>query len=383
VLKTDLIMLQPTPFCNINCSYCYLPNRTSNKRMSSDVLRSIFTLLFSSDSLSDPISMVWHCGEPMALPVNFYEEAFAIQDEVNNSRFTIKNAFQTNATLITPNWCKFIRQHSISMGVSVDGPAFLHDQSRVDRQGRGTHDATLRGMKMLQAHGIPFHVLSVLTRESLKNPDAVWRFLKDQNIKKVGFNCEEIEGINTNSSLLNREVEDLYKSFFRRLLFLRAEEQHDIEIRETDTLIRFITHNASEMRSSENTALKIVSVDYSGGISTFSPELLGMEYANGSFVFANTKSDGLAAVLENESFQEINRDILSGVARCRAECDHFKICGGGAPSNKYYENKTFDSTETMACRLRIKALSEVVFDYMESPEYVHVHGSVDDSSRWP
>ena len=34
----ELLVLQPTPFCNINCSYCYLPDRQSTRRMTPDTL---------------------------------------------------------------------------------------------------------------------------------------------------------------------------------------------------------------------------------------------------------------------------------------------------------------------------------------------------------
>ena len=37
-LQTRLLVLQPTPFCNINCDYCYLPNRTDTRRMDFAVL---------------------------------------------------------------------------------------------------------------------------------------------------------------------------------------------------------------------------------------------------------------------------------------------------------------------------------------------------------
>ena len=34
----SLLVLQPSPFCNINCDYCYLPNRASKKRMPLEIV---------------------------------------------------------------------------------------------------------------------------------------------------------------------------------------------------------------------------------------------------------------------------------------------------------------------------------------------------------
>ena len=61
-------------------------------------------------------------------------------------------------------------------------------------------------------------------------------------------------------------------------------------------------------------------------------------------------------------------DVAAGVARCRESCSYFGLCGGGAPSNKYFENGSFDSTETLFCRLHRQALAEVVLSKMQRPE---------------
>jgi uncharacterized protein len=61
------------------------------------------------------------------------------------------------------------------------------------------------------------------------------------------------------------------------------------------------------------------------------------------------------------------RDVASGVAKCRAGCEYFRFCGGGAPANKYFENGSFDSTETLFCRLHRQRLAEVVLSKMHRP----------------
>ena len=37
--STRLLILQPTPFCNLDCDYCYLPNRDDTRRMSIATVR--------------------------------------------------------------------------------------------------------------------------------------------------------------------------------------------------------------------------------------------------------------------------------------------------------------------------------------------------------
>src|SRR3954447_15105450 len=126
----ELLVVQPTPFCNINCSYCYLPDRQSTKKMSPETLRQALDWVFSSGLAREPFSLLWHAGEPLVMPVDFYEEAMALLGRANRGGVRVDHSFQTNATLIDRRWCDFFLRHDVHLGVSVDGPDFLHDRCR-------------------------------------------------------------------------------------------------------------------------------------------------------------------------------------------------------------------------------------------------------------
>src|SRR5215831_4729178 len=198
----ELLVLQPTPFCNINCSYCYLPDRQSTKKMSSATLRQSLDWVFASGLVREPFSLLWHAGEPLVMPVDFYEEAVALLGRANKSGVRVDHSFQTNATLIDARWCDFFLRNDVHVGVSVDGPAFLHDRCRRTRQGAGTLDRVLRGIRLLNEHQVPLFALTVLTAEALAYPDELFDFYRTNGINSVGFNVEEIEGPNISSSLV-------------------------------------------------------------------------------------------------------------------------------------------------------------------------------------
>ena len=50
---------------------------------------------------------------------------------------------------------------------------------------------------------------------------------------------------------------------------------------------------------------------------------------------------------------------------CRESCRYFPFCGGGPPGNKHFENGTIASTETLFCRLHMKACLDVTADRLE------------------
>jgi uncharacterized protein len=364
----ELLVLQPTPFCNINCSYCYLPNRQSTRRMSLETLERTFGWVFASGLVSEPFTLLWHAGEPTVVPIPFYEEAIRLLEKHNRIGVPVYQSFQTNATLLDESWCNFIRRHGIHVGVSVDGPDFLHDRCRRTRQGKGTLQRVLAGIHLLQEHDIPFYVITVLTAESLNCADELFDFYLEHRINQVCFNVEEIEGPNTSSSLLGTGTKERFRRFLSRFLVLADGAEPPLSVREFDTsaaAIRGVRYGPGS-RTQENKPWAIVNVDCDGHFSTYSPELLGLSSPRyGSFALGNVATDSLADAIASERFQMLEADIGRGVELCQQSCPYFAFCGGGPPVNKYFENGTFASTETLFCQLHKQACLDVSLQRLE------------------
>ena len=361
----DLLVIQPTPFCNLDCDYCYLPDRANRDRIAPELLDRIFAWVFASGLARVPFTVVWHAGEPMVLPPSFYAGALAALDRHNVGGLRVAHAFQTNATLVDEPWCDFIAERDIRIGVSVDGPDFLNDRRRRTRSGRGTHRRVVQGIELLRRRRIPFHVITVLTEASLDYPDEIYDFYVEQGIVEVGFNVEEIEGPNRSSTLAGGAAETRYRRFLERFFDLASRPAHPLRVREFDSSIAAILHGGTSEPppTQESHPFAIVSIDHRGDFTTFSPELLGLATERyGSFALGNVATHALDAVLRSPAYASIAGDVAAGVARCRTSCAYFPWCGGGAPANKVFENGTFDSTETMFCRLTRKAMLDVVVD---------------------
>ena len=364
----DLLVLQPTPFCNIDCSYCYLPDRQSRARMSPAVLDRVFERVFAGNLVDGGFTVVWHAGEPLVLPVAFYERANTIIADRNVNHKRVEHSFQTNGTLINQEWCDFIKAHPVRIGVSLDGPAFLHDAFRKTRQGRGTHTRVMNGISLLIANQIPFHVIAVLTNLSLDYPDEIFEFFIHQQVRDIGFNVEEIEGPHQSSSLQSAGIRDRYAAFLSRFFDLAADSGWPVRVREFDTSLAAIVQSGgwNPGRTQETNPLSIISVDYRGNFSSFSPELLGLTSTHyGDFSLGNVADCDFESALVTPRFQAIHGDIVAGVRRCEETCSYFSMCGGGAPVNKYFENGSFVSTETLFCRLNRQTLLDVVLDKLE------------------
>jgi uncharacterized protein len=216
-------------------------------------------------------------------------------------------------------------------------------------------------------------VISVLTQEALDYPDELYAFYREQGIEQVGLNVEEIEGPNETSSLSASDVTLRYREFMSRFFDLTIGSHSPLHVREFKSMLAAVLYGGDDRTTppQEVAPYAIISVDCQGNFSTFSPELLGLESkVYDGFAIGNVMRDSLVQATESPRFQAMARDVAAGVAKCKASCSYFDFCGGGAPANKYFENGSFDSTETLFCRLHRQALADVVMEKARRPETV-------------
>ena len=369
-LQTRLLVLQPTPFCNIDCSYCYLPQRDDRSRMALATVRQAAGRLLEDSLVGDELTVVWHAGEPLVLPPRWYAEAFAAVAQVLPG-VTVTHAMQSNATLIDDAWCRFFLQHGVAVGVSVDGPAALHDAHRRTRRGGGTHAQVQRGMARLRAHGVPFHAIAVVGAATLADPDAFYDWFAAQGITELGCNFDEAEGAHAVSSLAGHEA--AHAAFLARLL--QRSLHGPVAVRELAAAWRALRHPLPrwqwrQFSAPENTQaqpLAMVTVAHDGRFGTFSPELLGQPAAGwNGFTLGNVHDTGYLAALQGAAFARQWQAVQQGLAACAARCAYFDVCGGGAPANKFYEHGHFAATETLHCRSMVQRPFDAVLRLAEA-----------------
>jgi uncharacterized protein len=359
-----LLVLQPTPFCNLDCRYCYLPNRSSRKRMGRDVLEAVFRAVLGSRFCRDNLTIAWHAGEPLVLPVRFYEDAIALFESLNHAEIRVRHNIQTNGVLVNEEWCTFFLRHGIKVGLSLDGPAFLHDTARVRRNGRGTHADAMRAVHLMREAGIGFEVIAVVTRDTLAHPEAFVEFFLSKGIASIALNIEEVEGVHTASSLAYAEAADDFRRFLS-IVYKMVRATGTLRVRELSAMERCLLGGAPVV-ATMYLPFNNVTVDCDGNFTVFAPELLGATHPlYGPLIFGNILKDGLESVADSELFRTVYAEMLEGLRMCKQGCPYYSVCGGNSPSNKLFENSTFASTETMDCRLNRQLVAEVVLEELE------------------
>ena len=365
-----LVVVQSTSLCNLDCSYCYLPDRQKKRVFDLDMLPLLMQRILESPYAGPEFSLVWHAGEPLTLPTSWYDQATEIiyrsLDRFGAQDIQFDQHVQTNATLINDAWCDCFHRNRLIVGISVDGPEDIHDAHRRFRNGRGSHALAMKGIETLHRNDVHFHCISVLTAEAMEQPERMYSFFRDHGINDVGFNVEEQEGINTSSSMQGADMEAKYRDFLRAFWRLSEQDGYPVILREFDQVISLIQGNQRMTQNELNRPFSILSVDSQGNFSTFDPELLSVASDRyGSFNLGNIRDLSLLDSTQTPRFRQLMDDMNAGVDRCHDGCEYFGLCGGGNGSNKFWEHGTLAASETNACRFGTQIPVQVLLERFE------------------
>lgn len=128
----------------------------------------------------------WQGGEPALLGLGFFERALNFQEKHRGEKL-VQNTLQTNGTVLDQEWCAFLAKQKFLVGLSLDGPAAVHDAYRVDFNGKPTAAKVLLALEMLQKYGVEVNVLATINRESSQRPLEVYRFFKERGVTFIQF----------------------------------------------------------------------------------------------------------------------------------------------------------------------------------------------------
>lgn len=151
-LKPSAVYFNPTERCNLNCTYCYIPEsmRRAGEHMSRErllealkILRRYFRTTVPDGSRPQ---IIFHGAEPLLNR----EAVFAgIRKYRDDFRFGI----QTNATLLDDEAIAFLRDHEVSIGVSLDAPtAPVANRTRKNWIGEGVYDQVITALQRLRGY---------------------------------------------------------------------------------------------------------------------------------------------------------------------------------------------------------------------------------------
>lgn len=177
--------------CNLACDYCYylekanLYKENPNHVMSNELLEKFVKEYIESQTMPQ-VLFTWHGGETLMRPLSFYKKAMELQKKYAQGR-QIDNCIQTNGTLLNDEWCQFFKENNWLVGVSIDGPQEFHDEYRKNKQGRPSFHKVMKGVALLNKHGVEWNALAVVNDFNADYPLDFYHFFKDIGCRYIQF----------------------------------------------------------------------------------------------------------------------------------------------------------------------------------------------------
>lgn len=179
------VMTKPAgAHCNLACDYCYYLEKqklyqNGEKHVMSDQLTEVFVREYIQSQFGREVNFTWHGGEPMIRPLSYYKKVVRWQRQYAEGK-TILNCLQTNGTLLTPEWCRFLHDEGWLVGISIDGPQNMHDAYRMKRNGAPTWEKVMQGIEMLERYEVEWNAMAVVNDITAARPLEFYRFFRDE-----------------------------------------------------------------------------------------------------------------------------------------------------------------------------------------------------------
>ncbi len=189
--RLSSLLIKPAgPDCNLNCTYCFylekdeLFNQTKKHRMNEETLKEIYIQL--NNQADDYISITWQGGEPSLMGLPFYKKSLELHNKYIPEK-VIEYGFQTNGILLNKYWAEFFSENRYLLGLSLDGPAHIHDRYRLNAGGKGTFHTVYDNAKMLLDKDVLVNAMVCVSDYSADYPEEIYNFHKELGLTFMQF----------------------------------------------------------------------------------------------------------------------------------------------------------------------------------------------------
>lgn len=321
--------------CNLECRYCfYLPKREllpdAPARMSDATLEH-FTRAYieAQPAGTSEVEFAWQGGEPTLAGLAFFERALELQRRFARPGMVIRNALQTNGTLLDTDWAQFLARHAFLVGVSLDGPPRLHDPLRVDTHGHATHERVLRALALLAEHKVEHNVLTVVHALNAPHPVEVYDFLVGTGVRFLQF-IPLVERAPEGGLSARSVPAAQYGKFLVGVLerWLARGHVGEVFVRDFDSTLAALMDLPGRTCVSSQECGRCLAIERTGDV-----------YSCDHFV---DPEHALGRVGEHDLAELVDGTFQSGFGRAKSadlprqcrECEHLRLCWGGCPKDR-------------------------------------------------
>lgn len=333
-------------FCNIACTYCVYGLAKQPTRMSDDVLAAMTKKVLEHNR--DGALFNWHGGEPALAGVEFYEKALRYQQDYKTVGAKVMNQIQTNAIAVTSELADLFYKNEFGIGVSLDGPAFLHNHTRKGKMSQDTYSDVLRGVELLRSYRNTPSVIATVSKHSLPYAKETFHHLISLGFKQIHYSVVFESKPDKSLEVSSEEWYSYLKQVFHEWWDLGDSE---IEVREINEVISWVAGSSDPCCTSSGTCAHWFVVDYDGNV--YPCEILGRERYYGN-ILENTFVD----IIKTPQHSELVQIAASRPAKCQS-CEFLNLCNNGCTNMRRLDGQQNPLGLYAFCEERLNLFEEV------------------------
>jgi uncharacterized protein len=134
----------------------------------------------------EEVSLGWQGGEPTLMGLPFFQRAVELEKRYGEAK-TVGNGLQTNGILLSSEWARFFKQYNFLIGLSLDGPAHIHDHYRRMQGGQGSWSRVADNARLLLDAGVSVNALTVVNDYSARFAAEIYAFHKELGLNYMQF----------------------------------------------------------------------------------------------------------------------------------------------------------------------------------------------------
>jgi uncharacterized protein len=326
------LLVKPTSAdCNLRCAYCfYLPKaalypETPTHRMSEAVLERMIASYMGEGR--QPFSFGWQGGEPTLMGAEFFRRVTELQNGYGVRGASVSNGLQTNATLITDELAAHLAEYNFLVGVSLDGPATIHDANRLTVDGRGSHAAVWRGIETLRRHRVEFNVLVLVNAANVGQPAEVYRYLRDHDVLFHQYiECVEFDaqGRLQPYAVTGEQWGDFLCGLFDE--WVKADTRR-VSVRLFDSIVTLMVEGFANVCHMGTDCRQYLLVEHNGDVYPCD------FFVQPDLKLGNVATHTWAAMLASPAYEAFGARKAGWNAACR-DCEFVRYCAGDCPKHR-------------------------------------------------
>ncbi len=286
-------------------------------------------------------SFGWQGGEPTLMGLDFFQRAVELQKKYGQSGVSVSNGLQTNGILINDEFARFLAKYNFLVGVSLDGPEYIHNHYRKYKGGGDTHADVLKAIKCLKRHNVEFNILVLVNKNNVDKAGEIYHFLCDNGLFFHQYiECVEFDKngkplpYSVTSELWGKFLCDIYDEW-------KKSDTRKVSIRSFDSLLNYLVSGTRNVCKMGMDCRQYFVVEYNGDVFPCD-FFVEKELKIGNVSQGNCFSEGNCVsetnwdeFRESKIYKDFGKMKTEWNKKC-GECEYIAYCAGDCLKSRFY-----------------------------------------------